>query len=282
MSNIISYIITQEEIDIKTYLRKHLGISAKALTKLKSSGIFLNGEHATVRKIMKKGDQLSIVPETENETNYTPEDIPLDIIYDDENFLIINKPCQMAVYPAGVHMTGSVLNAFSFHYPKKTFRPIYRLDRNTSGIICIAKNKIASVSRIEKEYIAICHGVTAEHLYIDKEITLCENSRIKRCVGIGQKAQTEFFKLSSDDEYSLLKVKIYTGRTHQIRVHLANEGYPLAGDILYGGKTNCIQRHALHCHKITIENKALNFKKEFIANLPEDMQINFKDLFKEK
>ncbi len=268
----ISYIIEQEQIDVKTFLRKNLEISAKALTKLKSSGIFVNGEHATVRKIMYKGDKLTIIPENKGTTDYVPENIKLDILYDDENFLVVNKPSFMAVYPAGVHMTGSLLNAYAYHYKGMVFRPIYRLDRNTSGIMCIAKNKIASSSLINKEYIAICHGVTKDEEYIDTPICLAEGSRIKRAVGSGKPAQTKYIKIKTkNDNISLVRVIIYTGRTHQIRVHMASVGHPLLGDDLYGGNTQFISRHALHCSKIIIENKALNFKKEINTILPHDM-----------
>ena len=276
----IDYKITQDNIMIKTYIRQHLEISAKAMTKLKTSGIFLNGEHAFVTRMMKKGDVLTLVPEISNKTKYEMEDIPIDILYEDENYLILDKAPFMTVYPAGKYMTGSLLNAVAFHRKNMVFRPIYRLDRNTSGIIVIAKNKIASVSEIHKTYLAVCEGICEEKGVIDSKIQLEKGSRIKRTVGEGKFARTDFERISHSETHSLLKIVIHTGRTHQIRVHFASLGFALAGDDLYGGKTDKINRQALHCHKICIKNKALGFNKEIISQARSDIRENFADLFK--
>ncbi len=278
----ISYEIDVSDVSIKTYLRKHKGISSRALIKLKSSGIYLNEKPAKVIDIMKKGDVLRIVPDGEKTKLYEPENIKLSVIYEDENFIVIDKPPFMAMYPVGKHEGGSLLNAFSYKYKDLVFRPIYRLDRNTSGLVCLAKNKIAASAKIEKKYFAVCEGICPTSGIIDTSIGLSENSKIKREVGHGKSAKTQFEKISEYDGHCLINLTIYTGRTHQIRVHMSSLGFPLAGDDLYGGDTNIIKRQALHCGKINIVSEALDFEKEILVEMPKDIKEAFKGLFKEE
>ncbi|MFI3206193.1 MAG: RluA family pseudouridine synthase [Clostridia bacterium] len=279
----INYTIERDEVTIKTYIRQHLGISARAMTKLKQGGIFLNGEIAFVTKTMRKGDVLTLVPDTTVKKEYEKEDIPIDILFEDDNFLVIDKKPYMAVYPAGEHISGSLLNAVAFMRKDITFRPIYRLDRNTSGVIVIAKNKISASTKVtKKEYLAVCEGVAPESGEINSPICLAEGSRIKRDVGAGQEAKTNFWRLCHNDSHSLLKVRIHTGRTHQIRVHLSSINLPIAGDDLYGGSTEYIKRQALHCHKICLENKALNFEKQIISEIKDDIRGSFHQLFEKE
>ncbi len=278
MSKGISYTIDRDEISVKTYIRQTLGISARALLRIKAGGIILNGNKVNVNAILKKGDVLTLIEEEKKKPNYQAVDLPIDIIYEDDNYLIIDKPPFMAVYPAGEHMENSLLNAVAFHRKEMVFRPIYRLDRNTSGIMVIAKNKIASTAQITKEYLAICEGICPSGAIIDSPIGLCHDSRIKRVTGHGQEAMTEYKRIAFSNTHSFVKVVIYTGRTHQIRVHMSSIGFPLAGDDLYGGGIDMINRHALHCGKIHIQSNALNFNKEFEISLAKDIKKSFENL----
>ncbi len=277
----MKFVIDRDNVLIKTYLRNELGISAKAMIKLKPKGIFVNGKHARVVDYMHKGDVLEIIQTVDKKKEYPTEDIPLVKIYEDDNLLILNKPYGMPVYPAGEHLTGSLLSAFANEYKDLVFRPIFRLDRNTSGLVVLAKNRMStSVCDIEKTYLAVCEGEVPLKGEINSPIGLAEGSRIKRTTGHGKEALTLYERVSFDGIHSLVSVNIITGRTHQIRVHLSSIGFPLAGDDLYGGSTELIKRHALHCYKLKIKSELLKIDTVFISTYYEDIEHTFKELFR--
>lgn len=279
----MKYIIQNDKTLIKNYIRNTLGISAKAMIKLKPNGIFVNGEHARVVDYMNKGDVLEIIQTAENVKEYPAENLSLDILYEDENLVLINKPFGMPIYPAGVHMTGSLLAGFAFEFPNIVFRPIYRLDLNTSGVVIVAKNRMSvTVCDISKTYLAVCEGEVPQNGEIKSPIDLETGSRIKRSTGKGKHAHTSFTRVAFDGKHSLVKLNIFTGRTHQIRVHMSSIGFPLAGDDLYGGQKDTINRHALHCYQVDIKSEILNIDESFKADVPSDILNSFKDLFKGK
>ena len=283
----ITYTVMPEDdkSKIKGILRQKLGISAAVLTKLKKSpeGILLNGEAVYATKEVKSGDIIEITLTDESSPNIEPTDIPLDIIYEDEDILAVNKPRNMPCHPSQNHHNDTLANGVIYYYKDKsfTFRVITRLDKDTSGGVIIAKNKIsASVlseqmlkGEIAKEYVALCHGtpqITSGE--IDAPIARKEGSTIVREVNTaGKYALTKYEVIESFGEYSLIKANPITGRTHQIRVHLSHIGNPIYGDDMYGSPLKG-ERTRLHCRKISLTHPITSQKLTFEAPLPGDMK----------
>ncbi len=282
MKNTVNFKIEKQHSgkSVNAYLRHNVKLSARAVKKLKNKrlGILVNGVHARVVDTVNAGDLLSLDFEEEENVQYENQENLVDIIFEDENLLIVNKPPYMAMYPMGKHTHGTLIQ--SVKLPKGGFKPIYRLDMNTSGLVVLAKNSyvIAGLS-IEKTYTAICEGVTKESGEIDSPISLCEDSIIIRRTGVGKHAFTSYEKLADDGRYSLLKVKIKTGRTHQIRVHMQSIGHPLCGDDLYKGGLDIISRQALHCGELAIKSSLWENEKIIRVKAPDDMYEAFKNLF---
>ncbi|MEG1426547.1 MAG: RluA family pseudouridine synthase [Oscillospiraceae bacterium] len=284
--NRLDYVIDSEHNGetIKRYLRTYLGLSSRALIQLKKTpvGITRNGNHAKVIERIYENDVLSLFIDEAPPKEYERENIPLDILYEDENFLVVNKQAGMAMYPVGAHRSGSLLNAVEYQRDF-TFRAIYRLDRNTSGIVVIAKNRLVSSSvTLEKKYLAVCCGELPETGSIGVAIGHEEGSIIKRTTGYGKKALTTFRTLIVAGDYSLAEMEIQTGRTHQIRVHMASMGFPLAGDDLYGGNMKSIGRQALHCCEVRLSSVAAKTDRTFFCKVPSDMALAFPELFNQR
>ncbi len=283
MSNIINFTV-DEKYDgktIKIFLKDVVKLSIRSVIKLKAkeNGITVNGVHARVIDFLSKGDVLSLnLEDSTHALHKIPENL-LETVYEDEHLLIVNKPPFMAMYPIGVHKENTVMQ--SIIMPSCGFKPLYRLDLNTSGLVVLAKNSFVMAHlEVEKTYIAVCEGITPEKGVLDDLMELKEGSIIIREVGHGKRAITHFKRVSHDDAHSLLKVKIKTGRTHQIRVHMSSIGHSLAGDDLYGGGDEFINRHALHCGKLKIKSTFWSGQKVIELLPPEDMQNAFKDLFR--
>lgn len=280
--SVLFYKITEahEGASIKTYLRQQLRLSARTVIRLKNGGIAVNGKLEYVTALLHTGDLLELTVAEVPEKHYQPEDIPLHFHYADDYFLVLDKPAGMPVYPVGRHHSGSLLNAVAFHCPEITFRPLYRLDRNTSGIMVIAKSRLSASSvRLTKSYYAVCQGVPPESGAVSTPIGLAANSKIKRITGTGQTALTHFVRLRSGGGHSLLELRLETGRTHQIRVHMASIGFPLAGDDLYGSSLAFLQRHALHCGAVHLAAESTGIDHHFRSELPKDITTAFPDLF---
>lgn len=283
----ITYTVTPEDSQskIKSILRQKLGISAAVLTKLKQTpeGILLNGKSVFATQTVETGDIITITLNDESSQNIEPADIPLDIIYEDEDILAINKPRNMPCHPSQNHHADTLANGVMYYYKDKnfTFRVITRLDKDTSGVVIIAKNKIsASVlseqmlkGEIHKEYVALCHGtpkITSGET--NAPIARKEGSTIMREVNpSGKYALTKYQVIESFGEYSLIKVNPITGRTHQIRVHLSHIGNPIYGDDMYGSPLKG-ERTRLHCRKISLKHPITSKKMTFEAPLPDDMK----------
>ena len=209
----------------------------------------------------------------------------IEILYEDDYFLIINKPAGIPVHPSTLHFNDTLSNGVKYYYDKnninKKIRIVTRLDRNTSGIVVIAKNEYIQEQLIyqmkkglfQKEYIAICNGIFKDKAgTIDANIKRKANSIIERCISNnGQTAITEYKVIEEKDNKSKVLVKLKTGRTHQIRVHMAYIGHPIIGDDLYGKSSNFINRQALHAYKIYFIHPILNKKIEIESKLPNDM-----------
>lgn len=207
---------------------------------------------------------------------------PLSILYEDEDYLIVDKPPGMPIHPSPGHDRDSLLNRVAYYYGKTgqtpAFRPLYRLDRDTSGLVAVGKHRLAvSSAQQEKRYLAVCEGFLSGCGTVDVPIGLEAGSKIKRCCGAegAQPAVTHWRALAQRDGHTLLELRLETGRTHQIRVHMAFLGHPLAGDDLYGGSCTRIARQALHCGRLLLSSRALQVSRLFSAPFPGDLLQSF-------
>ncbi len=289
----MDYII-QYEFDgktVKDFIIKNLDLSSKMLTRLKHDqhGIILNGNRVTVRAILKQGDVLSLGIEREQKTSdsITPVNIPLDIIYEDEYYIVLNKPANMPTHPSHDHRDDTLANALAYLYTKSkepfVFRAVNRLDRDTSGIVIFAKSAIAASKFsllqqnkfIAKEYIAITSGVVSGCGSVEGYIRRKANSIMLREFSADRiypddaYSLTTYTSLASTDKHSLLHLSLHTGRTHQIRVHMQSLGAPVLGDGLYG-KEDGEQRHMLHAYKIGFVHPFTEKQISITAKIPSD------------
>lgn len=269
------------------------GISKRALTAIKFDGGFLavNGTEQNVRYPLKKGDVIDVYfPIEEKSEGLVEEHGELDIVYEDEALLVLNKPPYQSTIPSREHLVGSVANYvcgyFAEHGLASTIHVVTRLDRDTSGLMCIAKHRhvhhvlgLAQKQRlVSREYEAVVHGhLTEESLSIIAPIGRKETSIIEREVrDDGQFAHTDVLVLNRVDvqgeKMTHVRLKLHTGRTHQIRVHMAHIGFPLVGDELYGGSRKWIGRQALHCVSLALEQPFTKESLRFSSALPEDMK----------
>lgn len=266
-----------EQFTVGKYLSLVHGYSARALTKLKQSadGLLLNGVHIRTVDFIKEGDILSATLEEQSDI-FPNSELSVPIVYEDDDLIIFNKPYDMPVHPSRNHQTDTLANAFCGYMQSKghngTFRAINRLDRDTTGLCVVAKNKLVASflsGELNKEYTAICSGVvTPSSGRIDAPIERCDEFSITRRVGEnGQRSVTDYEVLKVNCKYSLVKVNLQTGRTHQIRVHFAHLGYPLAGDSLYGGDCTELSTHALCCNKVWFTHPITKQPMEFSISL---------------
>ena len=272
---------------LNAFLRKE-GVSVALIKKLKflPDGILVNGIKQNTNYIVKAGDEIIVnawdrQEETEKST-VIAQDIPIEIVYIDPCCMVVDKPYYMPVHPSFNHPTDTLANAFCGYWKKRgenhIFRAINRLDKNTSGLVVIALDSHTAEQlkgSISKIYTAIVEGeVRPQHGIIELPIAREKESIITRCVREdGQYAKTEYDVIKQNERYSLLDIKLHTGRTHQIRVHFSYLGYPLAGDDLYGGKMNDIQRHALHCRQVSFKSPYNNKQITINSKLPKDMEF---------
>lgn len=275
--------------NINQILKQEFNISARLLHKLiVNKHVLLNGICVDTRNSFVIGDIVTVNLDFEEESsNIVATQMPLNIVFEDDAFLILNKPAGLAVHPSILHYQNSLSNGVKFYFDsirlKRKIRPVNRLDLNTSGLIIFAKNEYVQECLIQqmnnhifkKEYIAIVSGHFTEPTgTINFPIARKENSIIERCISPnGQEAITDYCVLRELDDYSIVKCSLKTGRTHQIRVHMAAIGHPLLGDSLYGIPCDWIDRQALHSYKICFVHPASHKNMEFICELPEDMDI---------
>lgn len=252
---------------IREYLLQKKGLSNRLLIKAKQAqgAILVNGEYKTVRYQLKQGEELKIVFPPEKVSPYlTPEPLPLDIIYEDDDLLILNKPANMATMPSRNHPTGTLANRIIAYYKQDqlpfTVHVVTRLDKDTSGLVLVAKHQyshsLLSImqrqNQIERRYQAVVHGTLKNsHGIINVPIGRHPDSIIERIVtASGQTALTHYQVMKRVNNKTFVNIQLETGRTHQIRVHFAYLGHPLLGDTLYGGEQKDIKRQALHCSVI--------------------------------
>lgn len=286
----LKYIIENDKTSINQILQSELNISSRLLFKLiKNNKIFLNGKTVDTRQTANKGDYLIIDFECEEDnSNIIPTKMNLEIIYEDDWLLIVNKPAGIAIHPSILHYSDSLCNGIRFYFDsinlKKKIRPVNRLDLNTSGLVIFAKCEYIQESLIsqmknstfKKEYLAICNGIFENYSgTINLPIARKENSIIERCISEnGQSSITHYEVLKEFDNYSLVKCSLETGRTHQIRVHMSAINHPLIGDTLYGSISDFINRQALHCYKLCFIHPISKKLMNFCSDLP----LDFKNL----
>lgn len=252
---------------VRAFLKAHQGISNTIWKRIKNSGTFaINGTicNATQANV-KNGDIITY--DILRPTDITPEDLPLDIRYEDEWLLIINKPAGQLVHPTTKENSGTVGNALMHYFAAKgeahAFHPVHRLDRDTSGLLLVAKEpqiqyqlSPKGCKNFQREYQAIIQGeLTPAAGLIDAPIARALPSIILRKVSPdGQSARTHYRTVKTNGQLSLIELQLETGRTHQIRVHMAHLGHPLLGDDLYGGNMDFIQRQALHAFRLSFKH----------------------------
>ena len=280
---ILTFVVPEhyEKAKAMSFLRGHCSFSARLVNTLKRTelGITRNGALLRTIDILQAGDVVEVrIPD--HATPCQPEDIPLDIVFEDDDILIINKPPFLAMHPSGGHTGHTLANACAAHFAKSgrcdSFRPINRLDRDTTGLVAAAKNPHAAAQLtkgLQKEYVAIAQGHIEGDMTIDAPLRKREGYGISLEVGAGGiRAVTHVYILERLTNHTLVKLILETGRTHQIRVHLSSIGHSLAGDDMYGGSLELINRQALHCRTLWFPHPVTGENMRFTKEMPEDMR----------
>ncbi|MCM0598972.1 RluA family pseudouridine synthase [Periweissella fabalis] len=252
---------------------------------IKKDLVTVNGKTVKAKYSVKTGDEVEINPPAPVELDLIPEDIPLDIVYEDDDVIIVNKPQGMVVHPAAGHSNGTLVNALLHHSPLSTingtFRPgiVHRIDKDTSGLLMVAKNDHAhqalqaqlKAKKNLREYYALVHGTINEQKgTINVPLGRSMSDRKKQAaVKDGRDAVTHFTVLKHFDGFTLVKAVLETGRTHQIRVHMAYIGHPVAGDPLYGPrKTLAGNGQYLHAKTLGLTQPSTGQELVFDTQLP--------------
>ena len=286
----LSYQIDKDEHydNVLHVLKEQFLLSDRLITKLKKANkIYLNSLPTYTKKSVTVGDTVSVLIDFEEDnSNIVASNIPLNIIYEDDYLLVLNKPGNIAIHPSILHFDNSLSNGVKFYFDKlglkKKIRIVNRLDRNTSGIVILAKNeyiqecliKQMKTNEFKKEYLAIAKGILeSKSGTLNFPIARKEGSIIERTVSSdGDSAITHYDVVKEFNNLSLVHIVLETGRTHQIRVHFSHIGHPILGDTLYGSPSELINRQALHSYKLTFIHPVT--KKELIleSSLPNDIK----------
>lgn len=285
--NLISY-TSDEESTLKEILLDRLNFSVRSLSKMKrDQTVSVNGEFKKPSTKIKKGDLIEVKIE-EDMAGFEPQDLDLKVLHDDFDIIMVNKPPFMVVHPTKSHSDKTIANAVTDYIIKKNekvkVRFVNRLDMNTSGLVIIAKNAYAhhtlsvdmKEDKVEKKYITVVKGIVKDDYgTIDEPIYRPTEDSIKRVVDDrGQASTTHYKVLERLNDATLLEVKLETGRTHQIRVHMNHIGHGIIGDELYGYvDENLINRQALHAYSLEFNQPRTKEKLKFEAQLPEDIKI---------
>ncbi len=273
---------------VLTFLKSQ-GFSSRIIKDIKYNphGILIRNKKVTVQKQLKRGDVLTVYIREKEQTSVVPRQLPLDIVYEDRDVIVCNKPPFMATHPSQDNYDSTLANALAYYFKQKNddciIRSVNRLDKNTSGIILVAKNALAAgilsddlkEKKIQREYIAIVEGELRGDGTVDAPIARAEGSTIKRCVDFdkGERAVTHYTVLKCGQNFSCIKLRLETGRTHQIRVHMSHIGHAVVGDFLYGTEfLGGINRHALQSANITFTHPITKQSMYFEAPLAEDME----------
>ena len=283
---ILTYTATAEDNGkkVRQLLRGSLHLSYTLLKSLKwrENAILLNGQPCTVAAIVREGDVLTVnVSDVDDLSEHiTPVDYPLDILYEDDDLLILNKPAHIAVHSAD---PGTIAGAVSYLLGGGAFHPVNRLDKGVTGIMVVAKSghvhdlcmRQLHTDAFRREYLAVCEGIPMPQSgTIDLPIGRDESSILKRCIDPGGlESHTVYETVQAANGCALLRLRPLTGRTHQLRLHCAAIGHPLIGDWLYGTEDKSrIDRPALHSHELWLTHPNTGQEIHLTAPLPDDMQ----------
>lgn len=273
---------------VQNFLRQGCSLSWRMVVKLKrvENGITVDGEHKRTIDRVQEGQTVKICMPTDI-VQIEAADIPLSVAYEDAYVLVVDKPPFLAVHPSAGKTDPTLANAVVAYFEKQgtplSFRPISRLDRNTSGLLTVAKSShiaYALTAKTQKTYIAIVCGELHGEGCIDQPIRIKEGCCITREVGEGGKeSRTHWRSLGTNGEFSVVELWLETGRTHQIRVHMSWLGFPLVGDTMYG-TDETLSRHALHCARLTFVHPVTGEDMVIESPLPEDMGTLRREIIK--
>ncbi len=290
---VLKYIVQDDKYHtVKEVIKSYYNVSDRLLTKLKKNKhILLNNSFSNINSIIKLGDEIQINLDFEEESsNIIPKQMALDILFEDDSLIIINKSSNMAIHPSILHFENSLSNGLKYYFNskniKKKIRPVNRLDKDTSGIVVFAKNEYIQESLIKqmkshdfkKEYYAILEGfIENKKQKIIAPISRKQNSIIEREVSEKGDFAVTHLELIKNFEYNntklaFVKFILETGRTHQIRVHSKYINHPILGDSLYGNSSILISRQALHAYKIDFIHPITKKNMEIIAPIPDDIK----------
>lgn len=290
MNRNIDYIIDEDSagLRVEQFLRRKR-YSGQNLSEIKRmpKSILVNGVHYYMRQELSPGDHLQVrICETQNSEKIPPTKLPLDIIYEDEDLLVLNKPAGMPIHPSLNNYTNSMANALAYYFQSQgkpfIFRCCNRLDRDTSGLTIVSKHLVSGsilsdmtkYREVHREYLAIARGsVTPSEGTIQAPLGRKEGTIIERTVDWehGEDAVTHYKVVKEANGHSLVSLRLETGRTHQIRIHMKYLGYPLIGDYLYNPDMEYMTRQALHSHHMEFTHPITGEHMSFTAPLPEDM-----------
>ena len=280
-------------------LDKYVSENCPELSRTRTQRLIADGLITVNNRIVKTGykldigDRVSVVIPPIPPSPLSPEPIPLDIVYEDNDLLVVDKPAGLTVYPAPGHRSHTLINAILSHFPElpgSSLRPgiVHRLDKDTSGLIVVAKNSTAQLNLINqfkirsvfKDYLVLVKGhLTPEYGIIEAAIGRNPHDRKRMAVvARGREARTQYHVIKYIDNYTLLEVKPETGRTHQIRVHLSAIGYPVVGDATYGMKSPHLLRQFLHASRLGFRLPSTGEYVELKSELPLDLQQALKDI----
>ena len=261
MENIKLISTNKKETNIKDFLLQN-GLTATLIKRVKYGGVSINGANVTMRAVVKPGDEVLIILPDDVSEGIPPIDMELDIVYEDEYMIAVNKPRNMPTHPSKGNSLPTLANGImAYFHGNHTFRSINRLDRDTSGIVLMAKDAFSAAAlsssmkrgEFQKKYIAKVAGfIENKHGVIDAPIRREAEGEMKRIVSPdGKNAVTEYTVIRDDGVNSLVEIILHTGRTHQIRVHFAHIGHPLIGDFLYGERIEN-ECYNLHCFELSL------------------------------
>ena len=290
MNRNIDYIIDEDSagLRVEQFLRRKR-YSGQNLSEIKRmpKSILVNGVHYYMRQELSKGDHLQVrICETKNSEKIPPTNLPLDIIYEDEDLLVLNKPAGMPIHPSLNNYTNSIANALAYYFQSQgkpfIFRCCNRMERDTSGLTIVSKHLVSGsilsdmtkYREVHREYLAIARGsVTPSEGTIQAPLGRKEGTIIERTVDWehGEDAVTHYKVVKEANGHSLVSLRLETGRTHQIRIHMKYLGYPLIGDYLYNPDMEYMTRQALHSHHMEFTHPITGEHMSFTAPLPEDM-----------
>lgn len=290
MERKLTYQVPEElsGLKINQFLRRQ-GYSLQNLTDLKkmNESVLLNGEWAYLNQRISARDHILVhIQENESSEKIPPVELPLDIVYEDEDIIVINKPAGMPIHPSRNNYTNSMANALAWYYKEQDkpfiFRCTNRLDRDTSGLTVVSKHMLSgnimstmtAKREFHREYLAISRGhISPSSGVIDAPLARKHGSIIERTVDYenGERAITHYQVIKEQNGHSLISLVLETGRTHQIRIHMKYLGFPLIGDYLYNPDMEFINRQALHSYHLNFRHPITGKQMDFTAPLPEDM-----------